>query len=59
MQLLGEDFHKMPKAVIAAIAVSLALRIDGDNFDLVKGSISKEWKMLYANGIVSQKPITT
>ena len=50
------NYDKTPKAVIAAIAVSLALKLHEDAFDYAVYEISKEWTALYNAGIVPQKP---
>lgn len=55
-QALGELYEKMPKAVLAAIAVSYATH-GGDFLEEVKERIMDEWKALHAAGIVPQKPI--
>lgn len=49
------DYRDTPKAVIAAIAYSLASRIieSGQDAEYV---IREEWQALYDNGIVPQKP---
>ena len=54
---LFPDFDKTPKAVIAAIALSLARRLNEDNWDKAKLEIMLEWSTLYKCGIVPQKPI--
>jgi len=43
--------------VLDAIAVSFALRIEGEVWERVPGRIRDEWKTLHENGIVPQKPI--
>lgn len=53
--VLGVLLEKMPKNVLAAIAVSYASN-GGDNLDKAAGRIAKEWQILYDNGIVPQKP---
>lgn len=50
----GELFELMPKTVIAAIAVSLAIRLDGRTN--ARELIKKEWWTLFHNGIIPQKP---
>jgi hypothetical protein len=53
-------FEKVPKTVLAAIAVSLQakLGVDGDwNAESVTKALRKEWTTLYQNGIVPQKPL--
>ena len=50
-------FHLMPKAVLAAIAVSFALALEGtDETARAVARIRSEWDTLHANGIVPQKP---
>lgn len=54
--LTPEFYEKTPKSVLAAILVSLMLNyVDGDE-KKVQFEILKEWKTLYDNGIVPQKP---
>jgi hypothetical protein len=55
-EALGELYEKMPKAVLAAIAVSYATQ-GGDYLDEAKERVMDEWKALHANGIVPQKPV--
>ncbi|AIR07141.1 hypothetical protein JT31_21760 [Cedecea neteri] len=50
------DFEVTPKAVVAAIAMSLALRLCEDNFDDAQKLISDEWASLHTAEIVPQKP---
>lgn len=46
-----------PKKVFMAIAVSLALQLDGTgNIDAARQRVMDEWFALHANGIVPQKP---
>ncbi len=49
------NFAETPKAVIAAIAMSLARMIEEDNADRACRRIRDEWDMLYENGIVPQR----
>lgn len=49
-------YEKMPKAVLAAIAASFALRMAEDDFSQVQSIMVEEWQALYDNGIVPQKP---
>ena len=51
--LLLPEYHKIPKAVFAAIAISFAKRIDPD---IWKDEIWAEWSALYTNRIIPQKP---
>ena len=48
-------FDKIPKTVWAAIAISLATT-GGDRLNEATLAIIKEWRALYYNGIVKQKP---
>jgi hypothetical protein len=48
---LGPAFDLMPKAVIAAVAVSLAARIDEADAAYI---VLNEWRQLHANGLVPQ-----
>ena len=55
------QFDDTPKTVWASIAVSLAYRLqeEGDDtarFSVIPSRLFHEWHMLYANGIVPQKP---
>lgn len=52
---LGDLFNDIPKAVLAAIAVS-ALTCGGDHLDTAKERVCREWLILYQNGIIPQKP---
>ena len=51
-----ELYEKTPKAVFAALAVSLALQVNGENFEILDAGFLREWDTLYKNGIVPQKP---
>jgi hypothetical protein len=50
---LGEVYGDMPKAVLAAVAVS-ALTVGGDHLDKAVIRVVTEWDVLHAAGIVSQ-----
>ena len=52
---LGYLFDEMPKAVIAAIAVS-ALTSGGDWLEKAPQRVAKEWIVLHEQGIVPQPP---
>ncbi len=56
--LLGADFERMPKTVLAAVAVSLAARLgeSADDLQAARALIFKEWRVLHENGIVPQAP---
>ncbi len=49
-------FDATPKAVIAAIAYSLALQLTEDNHDAARELIMDEWGTLHQNRIIPQKP---
>ena len=49
-------FNATPKAVIAACAFSLALRLTEDNPEAATDLLTNEWMALYEAGIVPQKP---
>lgn len=55
---LGPDLYKTtPKAVFAALAVSFAVRLQGEfegGFPAVKKELVKEWDVLWSNGIIPQ-----
>ena len=50
------SFDDTPKAVIAAIAFSLAMRLSEDNPSEAIRLCSAEWQALHNAGIVPQKP---
>ena len=52
---LGTFYEKAPKAVLAAIAYSLANRLFGDGNEFA--GLTEEWEALYAAKIVPQKPL--
>lgn len=56
-QKLLKEYDKIPKAVLAAIAVSYALLRTDEDFEKVEEEIKREWAILHQNGIVPQKPI--
>lgn len=49
------QYAETPKAVLAAVAYSLAMRVCGDRPDNVRELLRAEWDVLHDNGIVSQK----
>lgn len=62
---LGNDYQatisprlyaRTPKAVFAAIAVSLLSNHGGIEFDAIDAGLVEEWATLNANGIVPQRP---
>lgn len=54
--MIPQDFYRdCPKAVLAAIAVSFAMMINGeDEKDGIGGQLAREWATLHENGIVPQ-----
>lgn len=52
---LGKWYDKIPKAVLAAVAVSFATQ-GGDNLEQALVAVMTEWNTLHLNGIVPQKP---
>ena len=52
-------FERTPKAVFAAIAVSLMANDRNVPFDQIDAAILEEWAVLNRNGIVPQKAIKT
>ena len=52
---LNEIYDKTPKAVFAAVVVSL-LTSGGDYPERALGGFLEEWRVLYINGIIPQKP---
>jgi hypothetical protein len=56
------DYARVPKAVLAAVAYSLASRIlegegrDSESPTIVEEFIIEEWRVLNQNGIVPQEP---
>ena len=50
------NYETTPKAVIAAVAYSLAMRLCNDNFDDAEELLREEWSALYQANVVSQKP---
>jgi len=55
-QIPPDLYRKIPKAVFAAIAVSLATS-GGDYIENAEVLIREEWKALHFAGIVPQKPV--
>jgi len=50
----GRMYADTPKAVFAAVAYSLAMRLNGDQHEAAIAEFVNEWRVLHANGIVSQ-----
>ena len=48
------DYSETPKAVYAAIAFSLAMRLTEDDFEAAARLLRGEWDQLHENGIVPQ-----
>ena len=56
----GKLYASTPKAVFAAVALSLAfIDVEEQGFDLACARVMNEWRALYENGIVPQKPPKT
>jgi hypothetical protein len=59
-QKLSTRYSSTPKAVIAAVAVSLLMKeCDNGDYSGVLDAFVKEWAILHINGIVAQKPLIT
>ncbi len=54
-QALSDVYNKAPKAVIAAVAVSM-LTSGGDRLYEARELFLKEWETLHINGIIPQSP---
>ena len=53
---LGDDYANTPKAVYAAIALSLAyIDVEEASMDAARRRLAAEWDALHENGIVPQK----
>ena len=50
------NFENTPKAVIAAVAYSLAMMIEGEEEGKAEKLLVEEWETLHQAGIVKQKP---
>lgn len=46
-------YDDTPKAVFAAVAFSLAMRLSEDNFDEARKLLLREWNILTRNGMVT------
>lgn len=61
--LRGKFYDAIPKAVLAAIAVSYAGHILESGFESIfepgaaEAALLDEWRVLHENGIVPQKPV--
>lgn len=51
-------YDETPKSVWAALAVSLCLQLNEEDWRSLPDDIRAEWKALYDNGIVPQRPRT-
>ena len=49
-------FTETPKAVYAALALSLALRLSDDDINAARSLLCQEWTTLHAGGLLPQKP---
>lgn len=55
--LINPDLYdKCPKEVLAAMVVSFLVNHQGNESWSVSEEIAKEWKILYDQGLVTQKP---
>jgi hypothetical protein len=50
------NFERTPKAVIAAVAYSLAMRLSEDDPARAEKLLRDEWRVLHQNNIVPQVP---
>jgi hypothetical protein len=55
-QKIYPAFDDTPKAVVGAVAYSLALRLCNNNHEQAAALLRDEWAALHAAGIVPQKP---
>ena len=53
------DYSSTPKSVFAALAYSLALRLNNDNHEAALETLRGEWSALHTAGIVPQHPPPT
>ena len=54
--LSAEFYQKIPKAVLAAIAVSYVINWQGTDQEQAEENILAEWYTLHGQGIIPQKP---
>lgn len=55
--MLGDLYNEAPKAVLAAIAVSFAVILDGEErHERAANAVLSEWWTLYDAGVIAQKP---
>lgn len=52
---LDPDYEKIPKAALAAIAVSFAT-CGGDQIEHAHERVVREWWVLFENGIIKRRP---
>jgi hypothetical protein len=50
------DYSRTPKAVIAAIAYSMALRLCQEDERDAAEMLRQEWALLHENGVLRQEP---
>lgn len=50
-------YDKTPKSVFAALAYSLAMCLEGDNFESARRRLWFEWGNLYGANLIPQKPV--
>lgn len=50
------SFDETPKAVVGAVAYSLAMRLCEGDHERAAALLRDEWAVLHTNGIVPQKP---
>lgn len=56
-KLIAQSFYeRCPKAVFAAIAVSYIANMANVSLENVTDEMFREWRVLYEQGIVPQKP---
>jgi hypothetical protein len=53
---LGRDYAETPKAVYAALAFALAMRLSEDNPEAARALLAEEWLTLHVCGVIPQKP---
>ena len=56
---LGRLFDLMPKTVLAALTVSLAMKEYGDDIPRVQKALLDEWRVLFQQQIIAQPPPRT
>lgn len=48
-------YEDAPKAVLAALALSLAMRLNEDDPQAARLELAKEWRALYNNNVLPQR----